>query len=120
MQIPLQIRFHNLEKSEAVEAAVRKRAEQLEHFAHNITSCRVTIEAPHKHHHQGNLYHVTIDIRTPGGEIVVSRSPDKHHAHEDAYVAIRDAFKAARRQLQDQLQERRGKVKHHETPRDGQ
>ena len=119
MQIPLQIRFHKLEASEAVEAAIRKRAEQLEHFANNITSCRVTIDAPHKHHHQGNLYRVTIDIRTPAGEIVVSRSPDQHQAHEDAYVAIRDAFKAARRQLQDQVRERRGKVKAHEAPPHG-
>ena len=119
MQIPLQIRFHKLEPSEAVEAAIRKRAEKLEQFAQDITSCRVTIEAPHKHHHQGNLYHVTIDIRTPAGEVVVSQSPDRHQAYKDAYVAIRDAFKAARRQLQDQERERRGKVKVHETPPHG-
>ncbi len=119
MQIPLEIRFHNLGPSEAVEAAIRKRAEQLEHFVHNITSCCVTIDVPHKHHRQGNLYRVTIDIRTPTGEIVVSRSPDQHRAHEDAYVAIRDAFKAARRQLQDQARERRGEVKLHETPPHG-
>ncbi len=119
MQIPLQIRFHGIERSEAVEAAIRQRAEQLEHFVHDITSCRVTIDAPHKHHHKGNLYQVKIDIRTPAGEVVVSRSPDQHHAHEDAYVTIRDAFKAARRQLQDQLRERRGKVKVHETPPHG-
>ncbi|MBT8079782.1 MAG: HPF/RaiA family ribosome-associated protein [Gammaproteobacteria bacterium] len=119
MQIPLQIRFHKLEPSEAIEAAIRKRAEKLEQFAHDIISCRVTIEAPHKHHHQGNLYHVTIDIRTPAGEVVVSRSPDQHQAHEDAYVAIRNAFKAARRRLQDQLREQRHKVKVHETPPHG-
>ncbi len=119
MQVPLQIRFHKVEPSEAVEAAIRKRAEQLEHFAPDIISCRVTLDAPHKHHHQGNLYQVKIDIRTPVGEIVVSRSPDEHQAHEDAYVAIRDAFKAARRQLQDRLRERRGEVKVHETPPHG-
>ncbi len=119
MQIPLQIRFHKLEPSAAVETAIRKRAEKLEQFAHDIISCRVTIEAPHKHHHQGNLYHVTIDIRTPAGEVVVSRSPDQQQAHEDAYVAIRDAFKAARRRLQDQLRERRGQVKVHEAPPHG-
>lgn len=114
MQIPLQIRFHQLEPSPAIEAAVRKRAEQLERFADKIMSCRVTIEAPHKHHHKGNIYHVTIDVRTPGGEVVASRSPQKHHAHEDVYVAIRDAFKATRRQLQDHVREKRGKVKSRE------
>ncbi len=119
MQIPLQIRFHKLESSPAIEAAVHKRAEQLERFGDRIVSCRVTIEAPHKHHHKGNLYHVKVDIRTPGGEVVASRHPDEHHAHEDVYVAIRDAFKAARRQLQDQVRERRGKVKTHEVPPHG-
>ena len=62
---------------------------------------------------------MTIDIRTPAGEIVVSQNPNEHQAHEDIYVAIRDAFKAARRQLQDQLRKQRGKVKLHETPPHG-
>ena len=51
------------------------------------------------HHHKGNLYHVRIDISVPGDEIVVSREPHKDHSHEDAYVTIRDAFDAAKRQL---------------------
>lgn len=119
MQIPLQIRFRNLEPSPAIEAAVRKRAEKLERFGDKIMNCRVTIEAPHKHHHKGNLYHVTVDVRTPGEEIVANRSPEEHHAHEDVYVAIRDAFKAARRQLQDHVREKRGKVKSHDVPPHG-
>jgi ribosomal subunit interface protein len=102
MQIPLEIRFHNLEPSAAVEAAVRKRAEKLEKFADTIIRCQVTIEAPHKHQHRGNLFRCVITVRTPAGEIAVSRMPDDEHAHEDAYVAIRDAFNAAQRQLQDQ------------------
>jgi ribosomal subunit interface protein len=119
MQIPLQIRFKNLDPSPAIEAAVRKRADQLERFADRITSCRVTIEAPHKHHRQGNLYQVTVDVRTPGDEVVVSRSPGEHHAHEDAYVAIRDAFNATRRQLQNHVRVQRGKVKSHDVPAHG-
>ena len=119
MQTPLQIRFRNLEPSEFIEAAVRKRVDQLERYVGEIISCRVTIEAPHKHHHQGNLYRVIVDVRTPGNEVIANRSPDRHHAHEDSYVAIRDAFKAARRQLQDHVRERRGKVKTHETPPHG-
>ncbi len=103
MQVPLQISFRNIGSSEAVEAAVRKRVEQLERIDDSITSCRVTIELAHKHHHKGNLFHVVINVRTPTGEIAVSRMPDDEHAHEDVYVAIRDAFDAARRQLQNQL-----------------
>jgi ribosomal subunit interface protein len=114
MQIPLEIVFHNIERSPAVEAAVREHAAKLEQFANSITSCRVTIEAPHKHHQQGNLFTVRVDLHYPGGEVVATRSPDRDHSHEDAYVALRDAFKAARRQLQDRMRVRRGDVKHHE------
>jgi len=119
MQVPLEIVFHNADRSAAVEAAVRERAAKLEEFAENITSCRVTVEAPHKHHQQGNLYTVRVDLRFPGGEAIANRSPSENHAHEDVYVALRDAFKAARRQLQDQQRLRRGDVKPHEAPPHG-
>jgi ribosomal subunit interface protein len=113
MQVPLEIVFHNLDRSAAVEAEVRKRVAKLEQFADNITSCRVTVEAPHKHHQQGNLYSVRVDLHFPGGEAHADRSPSEDHAHEDVYVALRDAFKAARRQLQDRQRIRRGDVKRH-------
>lgn len=119
MDIPVQIQFRNLEPSPYVEKAVRKRAGQLEHFHGHIVSCRVTIEAPHKHHHQGNLYHVVVDVRTPTGEAIASRSPGEHQAHTDVYVAIRDAFNAVRRQLQDAIRVTRGKVKAHDEPPHG-
>jgi ribosomal subunit interface protein len=117
MPIPLEIVFHNFDRSPAVEAAVRERAAKLERFAANITSCRVTIEAPHKHHHQGNIFTVRVDLHYPGGEAVATRSPAENHSHEDVYIALRDAFKAARRQLQDGVRLRRGDVKHHEPER---
>lgn len=113
MQIPLQITFRHLEHSDAIEADIRDRAQKLERFANDITGCRVVVEAPHKHHHKGRIYTVSIDVTVPGAEIVASRHPDKHHAHEDAYVAIRDAFDAVQRQLEDYVRERCGKVKSH-------
>ena len=97
-----------------MEDAIRERAHRLERFADHILNCRVTVVAPHKHHKKGHLYHALVDIRVPGGEIVASRQSDKHHAHEDVYVAVRDAFAAARRQLQDYVRVQRGKVKLHE------
>jgi ribosome-associated translation inhibitor RaiA len=39
---------------------------------------------------------VRIDLKVPGKEIVVNRDHD-----EDIYVALRDAFDVARRQLED-------------------
>jgi ribosomal subunit interface protein len=109
----LEIVFHQMDRSPAVEAAVRERATKLEQFAADITSCRVTIEAPHKHHRHGNLYAVRVDVHCPGGELVANRSPSADHAHEDVYVAVRDAFRAVRRQLQDRERVRRGDVKTH-------
>jgi len=114
VRVPLEIVFHQLDRSPAVEDAVRERVAKLERIAPDITSCRVTIEAPHKHHHQGNLYAVRVDVRYPGSELVVNRSPSADHAHEDVFVALRDAFKAARRQLQDYQRVRRGDVKAHQ------
>ena len=115
MQIPLQILFHDMEPSDAVEATIKEKAAKLETFAEKIMRCRVVVEAPHKHHHKGQLYSVKIDITLPGNEIVVSRDAGKNHAHEDVYVAIRDAFNAARRQLEDYVRQRRRKIKLHET-----
>ena len=111
MQVPLQIRFKNLEPSAAVEANVRKHVDRLERYFSEIISCRVTLDAPHKHHQQGNIFQVTVDVRLPGGEVVASRRPDDEHAHEDAYVAIRDAFNAIRRQLKHQRDGKRGRSK---------
>ena len=116
MQIPLQIQFQNLEPSEFIEKAVRKYAKKLELFRDDIISCRVTIESPHKHRRKGRLFHVVINVRTGGDEIAVSRMPDDEQAHEDIYVAIRDAFNAARRQLQDRLDIQRGHVKSRQPP----
>ena len=117
MQVPLEVHFHNTAKSDAIESMVRERAVRLERFADDIVSCRVTIDAPHKHHRQGKLFRVSVDVHLPGGHVVVSRDPSEHHAHEDIAVAIRDAFDAARRRLQDHLRIERGKVKaHHERP----
>jgi ribosomal subunit interface protein len=119
MQLPLEISFRNMDRSEAVEAKVRERAAKLDQFADHIMSCRVMVEAPHKHHHQGGLFHVRIDIKVPGRELAVSREPAGHHAHEDVYVAVRDAFDAARRQLEDYVRQVRGREKAHETPAHG-
>lgn len=119
MQIPLQITFRGLPPSDAIEARIRERARKLERFHDRITSCRVVVEAAHRHHHKGNLYNVTVDLTVPGGELVVSREPHERESHQDVYVSVRDAFDAAARQLEDHLGRQRGKVKSHEAPAHG-
>jgi len=113
MQIPLEIVFRNMESSPALEARARKLAAQLEKFSSQIIHCHVTIEAPHQHHTQGKLFDTILRITVPGHEIAIRRASPIDHSHEDPYVALRDAFKAARRKLQDYERERRGDVKTH-------
>ena len=116
MQIPLQISFRNTDPSPAVEARIRKKAEKLERFHDRIVGCNVVVEAPHRHHHKGKLYSVRVDISVPGKGVVVDRAKPVDQAHEDVYVAIRDAFDAAVRRLEDQARKMRGNVKSHAGP----
>jgi len=95
---------------------VRERAARLERFFERIQSCRVVVEAPHRHHHQGKLYRIRIDLKVPGGELAASRDPSERRAHEDVYVAIRDAFDAVQRQLAAYARRQRSALKIAETP----
>jgi ribosomal subunit interface protein len=119
MELPIQITFRGMGSSEAVEARIRERAEELDRFYDRIMRCRVAVESSHRHQQKGRLYHVRVDLTVPGGEIVVKRDPSEHHAHEDVYVAIRDAFDAARRQLEDHVRRARGESKAHEAVEHG-
>ena len=114
MQLPVQIACRGFSCSESIDAKVRAKVEKLEQLFNNITSCRVVIESPHHHQHKGNTYRVSIDVTVPHGEIVVGRNGGDNHAHEDVYVAIRDAFEAMGRRLKGLSERRRGDVKHHD------
>lgn len=136
MELPVQITYRNMESSDAVTARIETEAAKLDEFFPRITSCRVLVEAPHRHHKWGELFHVRIDLGVPGREIVVSHEPsprarlrrdeeaalkkhvELHPEHKDVYVAVRDGFAGARRQLQDYAQRLRGDVKHHERSED--
>jgi ribosomal subunit interface protein len=119
MQRPLEIRFHQMNPSPAIEARIRKKAAELERFSDRITGCRVIVEKEHRHRHKGNLFRVRIEVDAPGKELAVTHTGPRDHAHEDVYVAIRDAFRAAVRQLEDHMRERGGKVKTHVVPLHG-
>ncbi len=111
MQLPLQITIRDLDQSDALETHIRDRAQKLDECFEHIVSCRVVIEMPHKHQHQGRQYTVRIDLGVPGKEIVVN-----HDHAEDVYVALRDAFDAATRQLEDYGRILHGNVKTHYRP----
>lgn len=111
MQIPLQITLKDMPQSDAVESRIREKAEKLSRFHEKIINCRVVVESPQRHQHQGKLYSVHIDLSVPGAELVANKAQ-----HEDVYVAIRDAFVAITRQLEDFARRQRGDVKAHSTP----
>ena len=112
MQIPPQITIRDMEHSDALETHIRDKVNKLDEFFDRIMSCRVVVEMPHKHHHQGKQFNVRLDIGVPGSELVVNRD----HA-EDVYIALRDAFDAAKRQLEDYARKMRGDVKTHQAKR---
>lgn len=131
MIIPLQISVRNMKPSDAVDARIREEVSKLDTFYQGIMRCRVVAELPHKHRRKGDLYHVRIDLTVPGAELVVKKEPslhatlrqtdsdkesksyEAHAAHKDVFVVIRDAFKEARRQLQDYASRTRGQIKTH-------
>jgi len=131
MTLPVQITFRNMKPSEAVDARVREEVAKLETFYKGIMHCRVMVELPHRHHRSGDLYHVRIEMTVPGAELIVKREPslqtslrqvdtekqsksyEAQAAHKDVFVVIRDAFKEARRQLQDYARRMRGQTKVH-------
>ena len=120
-----------MEPSDAVTARIEAEAAKLDTFFDRITSCRVVVEAPHRHHKWGELFHIRIELGVPGTELLVSHEPTPHTTlshddeavlrkhieihpeHKDVYVAIRDAFASARRRMQDYVKRLRGEVKTH-------
>jgi ribosome-associated translation inhibitor RaiA len=115
MQVPLKINFHNMARSEALEARVRERVARLEKAADGIIACRVTVEAPHKQPHRSTVG-ITIAVSMPGKELVVKRELRHHETRADAYQVVGVAFEALERQIEDYRRINRHEVKAHDGP----
>jgi ribosome-associated translation inhibitor RaiA len=138
MTTPAHTTFRNMAPSEAVADRIQKETDALGKYFDRITSCHVMVEAPARHHHHGEPFHIRIELRVPGRELVVAHTPTaraavqqedagrrrKQHEIEaprkDVYIAIRDGFRAMRRQLQDYVHCLRGEVKAHQSPAAGE
>ena len=117
MQSPLEITFHGIERSEAVEARVQEKFKRIEAHFERITHARVVIDAPQRRTPLPKFFHVRIDIGIPGHKpIVVKHEPDAEHAHTDVMLVLRDAFSTAQRQV-DELSDRLDKQARHEKAR---
>jgi ribosome-associated translation inhibitor RaiA len=113
--IPVQITFRHMETSAAVETRVRELANHLGVFSDKITSCRVVVDSPHRHQHQGKVFNVKVQLALPGEDVVVDMERPQRDGHEDVYVVLRDAFDAAKRQLQQRMSALRNDEKRRET-----
>lgn len=107
MSVPLQITFKNMDPSEAVEAAIRERAGRLERFFDGITHCHVVVEAPHRSGQPGKVFRVGITMSVPPRQTIVASTKANDYSHEDVYVALRDAFDAATRRLEEHARQLR-------------
>lgn len=111
MQSPPQISWEHIDPSDFIKARIDKEIASLEKTFGRIVSCQVFIEGRGGRRRKGDLYAVRVRLELPGGkDLHASRNPPADHAHEDAYVALRDVFRALRRQLRDYTEARRDKV----------
>ena len=108
-----QITYRGLPHSPAMDARILELASKLDEFHPKITSCHVVVDELDRHKSKGNLFDVRIDLHVPGRELVAT-----HQQHQDAYVAIGNAFDVMYRQLEDAARIQRGEVKRHRGDRE--
>jgi putative sigma-54 modulation protein len=123
MQTPVQIAFHGIDKSDAVESRIREKVAKLEQYFDRITTCRVTVEQHHRSRseltHKDEPFHVSIFLGVPGEDLIVKRDPkaaDSLKDHKDVNIAVRDAFDTMERRLREYVRRRWRDVRHAATP----
>ena len=117
MQTPPKIEFQNINPTQEIRDAIDKHIAELEQRWDRVTACRVVLKGPGQHHHAGGLYEVHIHLALPEGrEVHVERTATADERRSDLAFAVNDAFKRARRQLQDQVRRAQGQVKTHNEP----
>src|SRR6516164_8107338 len=115
MQSAVQIDFQGMKPREALRAVIAEHVAGLEDRFGRITACRVVVKAPSEHHRTGGLYEINIRLALPDGkEVDIGRTPRLDRRHADVRLALNNAFKRARRQLQDQVRRLQGHVKTHQ------
>ncbi len=115
MQTPVEIDFQNLTATPEIRAAIDQHLAELEARYGRVTACRIVIKGPGEHHRTGGLFEINIRLALPDArEVNVSRTTQSDKRAVDLNSAIANAFKRARRQLQDEIDRMRGDVKYHE------
>lgn len=116
MQVPLELSFHGVQRSDWSEQNIRERTTRLERFCDNITACRVAVENPHSGHQ--NRYRVRIEVTIPPNHDLVADKEMTEEGNTDLRTVIRNAFDVMERQIKETVEKRRYDVKAHpEEPR---
>jgi len=117
MQTPVEIDFQGMAATAEIRNGIARRVAELEEHYGRVTSCRVVLKGPGGHRRTGGLYEVNIRLALPNGrEVNIARTASTDERHSDLNFALNDAFKRARRRLQDRLRRMQGQVKQHEAP----
>lgn len=99
----VQVTFHGLERSEALEALILEKAEKLRLMHDRLQRIRVVIDMPHRSHSKGNQLEVKVECMLPGeDELVISRESELDAEHDSAFSLVREVFQAAQRVVRDQ------------------
>ncbi len=120
MNLPVKITYRHLQASQALTQLIQAEASKLDRLYDRIVGCHVLVEQEQRHIRHGAPFHVRIDIGVPGSELVIDTEPSLRTtpADEDAVVsrrksaevaakykdpalAVRDAFRRAKRRLRD-------------------
>lgn len=117
MDVPLELSFRQVQKTEQLEALIQERAAKLEKFHPRIVSCRIAVEKPQEHPRSGNPYRVRIEVRVPPShDLVVDKRPQDHAMHDPLDIVLNDTFKSMERQLKELAERQNMEVKHHDVP----
>jgi cold shock CspA family protein len=115
MQTPPKIVFEGVPATPQIKDTIDAHLAELERRWGRITACRVVVKGPGQRRRKGGLYDVHIRLALPDGrEVNVARTPPADERHSDLTFAVDDAFKHARRQLQDQVRRMQGHIKDHQ------
>ncbi|HZP98489.1 MAG TPA: HPF/RaiA family ribosome-associated protein [Reyranella sp.] len=108
MQTPLQINFQGGTSSDALSGLIREHVDSIEKVHGRMTSCQVMVQVPDR----GGPFSVHVHIALPGGgDLNVDHTPGADERFHDPQFAVNDAFRRAKRQVQDYVRKRRGEVK---------
>src|SRR3954463_5362735 len=114
MQLPVEISYRGVQKSDQLEEFIRNKAARLYRFCDHISRCDVVVEQPNHAQQSGNPFRVRIDVTVPPGhELVADEKGTDNGSHSPLTKVIHDAFKTMERELRRLVDKQHGEVKTH-------